>query len=78
MLTPRERLILTFEEMHPTPGGTKDETIRETFGFSAVRYYQQLQALMSRQDAEEEFAQLVHRMRRLSLSRSARRADRAA
>ena len=78
VLTPRDRLILTFEDTYPKPGGTKDEKIRQTFGFSAVRFYQQLHALAARQDAEEEFPQLVHRIRRLTVSRAGRRGKRAA
>lgn len=78
MLTPRERLILKFEDAHPASGGSKDERIRTAFGFSAVRYYQQLYALAARQDAEEAFPQLVHRLRRLAVERSARRRARAA
>ena len=78
VLTPRDRLLLTFEELHPKPGGTKDEEIRQAFGFSAVRYYQQLHALLPTMDAEAEFPQLVHRLRRLALEREERRRDRAA
>jgi hypothetical protein len=78
VLTPRDRLLLTFEDTYPKPGGTKDERIRQTFGFSAVRYYQQLNALAGRQDAEEEFPLLVHRLRRLSVERARRRSKRAA
>lgn len=78
VLTPRERLILTFEEQYPKAGGMKDQRIRETFGFSAVRFYQQLYALAGRQDAEEEFPQLVHRLRRLMAKRSDARSRRVA
>lgn len=78
MLTPRERLILEFETIHPKAGGTKDDQIRRTFGFSAVRYYQQLHALTWRQDAEEEYPQLIHRLRRLMQQRAEKRRDRAA
>lgn len=78
VLTPRDRLVLTFEETYPKPGGTKDERIRQTFGFSAVRYYEQLYALVAGQDAEEEFPQLVHRLRRLAVERADRRGERAA
>lgn len=36
MLTPRDRLDLTFEDTYPKPAGTKEERIRQTFGFFAV------------------------------------------
>lgn len=77
MLTPRERLLLYFEDAHPdTP--VKEEQIRSTFGFSAVRYYSQLHQLIGRQDAEAEFPMLVHRLRRLVLERADARARRTA
>lgn len=78
MLTPRERLILTFEETTPGVGGSKEERIRQTFGFSATRYHQLLLSLLDRQDAEAEFPQLVHRLRRLTLARQAERRGRPA
>lgn len=73
MLSPRERLILYFEDAHPqTP--FKEEQIRSAFGFSAVRYYSQLHHLIGRQDAEEEFPMLVHRLRRMLVERADKRA----
>lgn len=77
MLTPRERLLLYFEDAHPdTP--MKEEQIRSTFGFSAVRYYSQLHQLIGRQDAEAEFPMLVHRLRRMAFERVDKRARQSA
>lgn len=78
VLSARERLILIFEEATSASGGHKEEMIRQTFGFSATRYQQLLLGMLDRQDAEEEFPQLVHRLRRLTLDRPARRRGRAA
>ncbi|MDN4598440.1 DUF3263 domain-containing protein [Leifsonia virtsii] len=78
VLSSRERLILIFEEANPAAGGHKEERIRQTFGFSATRYQQLLLGMLDRQDAEEEFPQLVHRLRRLTLERQALRRGRAA
>lgn len=77
MLTPRERLVLTFEDMHPA-GGTKEEAIRQTFGFSPTRYYQIVERLTGQQDAEAEFPMLVHQLRRQALDKAAARRARAA
>lgn len=77
MLTPRDRLILTFEETHPH-GGTKEEAIRQTFGFSPARYYQIVDRLTGQQDAEAEFPMLVHQLRRQAIDKAAARRARAA
>ncbi|UAJ78294.1 DUF3263 domain-containing protein [Leifsonia sp. ZF2019] len=72
MLTPREHLILDFEDTHPD-NPAKEEQIRHTFGFSATRYYSQLHHLIRGQDAEAEHPMLVHRLRRLAVERAGKR-----
>ncbi|UAJ79925.1 DUF3263 domain-containing protein [Leifsonia sp. ZF2019] len=73
MLTPRERLLLDFEDTHPD-NPAKEEQIRHTFGLSATRYYSQLHHLIGRQGAEAEHPMLVHRLRRLAVKRADKRA----
>ncbi len=48
----------------PLPG-SKDEAIRERFGVSPVRYYQQLNAIIETSDALAIDAQTVNRLRRI-------------
>ena len=55
--------------------GRKQNDIRETFGFSAPRYYQLLHELAAARDAVEAFPQLTKRMleRRDAHEQAARR-----
>lgn len=45
--------------------GTKDEAIRERFGLSPVRYYQQLTSIIETPEALAIDAQTVNRLRRI-------------
>ncbi|MEC4856698.1 DUF3263 domain-containing protein [Mycobacteroides chelonae] len=45
--------------------GAKDEAIRERFGLSPVRYYQQLNAIIETPEALALDAQTVNRLRRI-------------
>nr|WP_255806757.1 DUF3263 domain-containing protein [Corynebacterium kalidii] len=50
-LSPRDREMLEFESLWWRDEGAKGEEIRRRFGVSPVRYYQQLNALISRPEA---------------------------
>ena len=73
-LTDRQRAILAFERKWWKFAGAKDAAIREEFGVSATRYYQELGALLEEPGALEVDAQTVRRLVRL---REARRAARS-
>ncbi|GAA0946341.1 DUF3263 domain-containing protein [Nonomuraea longicatena] len=74
-LTSRELELLAFERQWWRHAGAKEQAIKETFGFSATRYYQLLGELIERPEALEQDPMLVKRLRRL---RATRRRDRAA
>lgn len=73
MLGEVDRRILDFEAAHPGTGPAKEQDIRDVFGFSAVRYYQRLNALLGDAEAEAYSPVLVHRLMRV---RGARRRSR--
>ncbi|MBE9374627.1 DUF3263 domain-containing protein [Saccharopolyspora sp. HNM0983] len=60
-----DRAILAFESEHFQHPGTKERLIRERFGLSATRYYQQLNRLLDDPAALAENPALVHRLLRL-------------
>ncbi|MFJ8580522.1 DUF3263 domain-containing protein [Micromonospora sp. NPDC093277] len=72
-LTERDRQILAFEQRWWRHAGAKEQAIRDTFGLSATRYYQLLNALLDHPAALAAEPVLVGRLRRL---RSARTRDR--
>ncbi|NRQ39297.1 DUF3263 domain-containing protein [Nonomuraea sp. NN258] len=74
-LTERELELLAFERQWWRYAGAKEQAIKETFGFSATRYYQLLSELIDRPEALERDPMLVKRLRRL---RSTRQRERAA
>ena len=74
-LTPRDRVILIFEEQHRVHSGAKDAAIRDTFGWRATRYYQHLNRIIDEPAAIPEFPLLV---RSLRAARARRTADRRA
>ncbi|MEV0203117.1 DUF3263 domain-containing protein [Nonomuraea sp. NPDC050691] len=74
-LTSRERDLLAFERQWWRHAGAKEQAIKETFGFSATRYYQLLGELIDKPAALEQDPMLVKRLRRL---RAGRQRDRAA
>lgn len=74
-LTDRDLQLLAFERQWWRYAGAKEQAIKETFGFSATRYYQLLGELIDRPEAMEHDPMLVKRLRRL---RSTRQRERAA
>ncbi|WP_245714711.1 DUF3263 domain-containing protein [Micromonospora inyonensis] len=72
-LTERERGILAFERHWWRHAGAKEQAIRDTFGLSATRYYQLLNALLDNPAALAAEPLLVGRLRRLRSSRARNR-----
>ncbi|SCG57674.1 DUF3263 domain-containing protein [Micromonospora coxensis] len=72
-LTEREQRILAFERQWWRHAGAKEQAIRDTFGLSATRYYQLLNALLDRPAALAAEPVLVGRLRRLRSSRARNR-----
>ncbi|TDC77765.1 DUF3263 domain-containing protein [Micromonospora sp. KC606] len=70
VLTEREQRILAFERQWWRHAGAKEQAIRDTFGLSATRYYQLLNALLDRPAALAAEPVLVGRLRRLRASRA--------
>ncbi len=63
MLTVREQMILDFEYRLYKYIGAKEQDIRELFGVTATRYYQELNQLIDREDAYASQPLLVQRVR---------------
>ncbi|MEU9508997.1 DUF3263 domain-containing protein [Micromonospora sp. NPDC048170] len=72
-LTERERGILAFEQQWWRHAGAKEQAIRDTFGLSATRYYQLLNALLDNPAALAAEPVLIGRLRRLRSSRARNR-----
>ncbi|KXK60684.1 hypothetical protein AWW66_17550 [Micromonospora rosaria] len=72
-LTERERGILAFEQQWWRHAGAKEQAIRDTFGLSATRYYQLLNALLDNPAALAAEPLLIGRLRRLRSSRARNR-----
>jgi hypothetical protein len=72
-LTERELAILAFERQWWKHAGAKEQTIRDTFGLSATRYYQLLNNLLDNPAALAAEPQIVGRLRRLRATRSRNR-----
>ncbi len=72
-LTEREQAILAFERQRWNHEGAKETAIRDIFGCSATRYYQERNALIDRPEALVAAPQVVNRLRRLRAQRQARR-----
>ncbi|MCW3813026.1 DUF3263 domain-containing protein [Micromonospora sp. DR5-3] len=72
-LTERERQILAFEQQWWKHAGAKEQAIRDTFGLSATRYYQLLNALLDHPAALAAEPVLIGRLRRLRSSRARNR-----
>jgi Protein of unknown function (DUF3263) len=68
-LDERGRQILDFERQWWKHAGAKEQAIRDTFGLSATRYYQVLNALLDDPAALAHDATTVSRLRRLRASR---------
>ncbi|MER7004700.1 DUF3263 domain-containing protein [Dactylosporangium sp. NPDC000555] len=72
-LDERGKRILAFEKQWWRQAGAKEQAIRDTFGLSATRYYQLLNALLDDPLALAHDATLIQRLRRLRASRTRRR-----
>lgn len=59
------RQVLDLERKHPKYGGTKDDAIRERFGFSATTYFQILNRLLDDPEAAWMEPVMINRLRRL-------------
>lgn len=64
-LTTLQRSILDFEGSSRTHAGAKASAIRERFGWTTTRYYQQLNALIDTEAALRYDALLVRRLQRI-------------
>ncbi|MDR1791034.1 MAG: DUF3263 domain-containing protein [Propionibacteriaceae bacterium] len=71
-----DRRILDFEKSWWSLPGSKEAEIAEQFGFSSVRYYQQLNSLIDTEAALAYDPLLVKRLRRLRHSRQQERSAR--
>lgn len=76
-LSERDHAILRFEAGWWKYAGAKEQEIRDRFDLTATRYYQALNALIDRPDAEREYPALIHRLRRIRDARSGARRRRA-
>lgn len=68
-LDERDQQILAFERQWWRQAGAKEQAIRDTFGVSATRYYQLLNALLDDPRALEHDPVVVQRLRRLRKTR---------
>ncbi len=76
-LTEHDQLILDFEHQLWRYAGSKEHAIRQHFGISATRYFQQLNALLDCPYAMAYDPMVIKRLRRLrALRRRARRGSR--
>lgn len=69
-LAEREREMLAFERRWWRQAGAKEQAIRDTFGLSPTRYYQQLNRLLEQPAALAYDPVLVGRLRRLRAARA--------
>jgi hypothetical protein len=69
-LSERDAQILAFEKQWWKHAGAKEQAVRDTFGLSATRYYQLLNALLDNPAAMEHDPVLVARLRRLRSTRA--------
>ncbi|WP_370246885.1 DUF3263 domain-containing protein [Nocardioides sp.] len=77
-LTETEIAVLAFERTWWKYAGIKESMIRETFDWSAARYYAVLNALIDRPEAVEHDPMTVRRLQRLRDQRRAARGRRPA
>ncbi|MFN2490140.1 MAG: DUF3263 domain-containing protein [Actinomycetota bacterium] len=75
-LSPRDRDILDFERTWWTQPGSKQRAIPERLGISGTRYYQLLNELLERPEAEAHDPILVKRLKRLRTYRQRKRVAR--
>jgi len=76
-LSERDRAVLIFEKQYWKYTGAKEQAIRDRFEMSATRYYQVLNALLDRPEAQEFEPMLVKRLRRQRAARQRARSGRA-
>jgi hypothetical protein len=76
-LSERERAVLTFEKQYWKYAGAKEQAIRDRFEMSATRYYQLLNGLLDRPEAQEFEPALINRLLRLRAGRQRSRSGRA-
>ncbi|GAB3206892.1 DUF3263 domain-containing protein [Marinactinospora thermotolerans] len=72
----REQRILAFERQWWKFEGSKEQAIRDEFGFSPTRYYQLLNGLIDRPEALAHDPMTVKRIRRLRADRRRQRTAR--
>jgi hypothetical protein len=77
-LSERERAVLSFEKQHWKYSGAKEQAIRDRFELSPTRYYQVLNSLLDRPQAQELEPVLINRLRRQRAARQRARSGRAA
>jgi hypothetical protein len=77
LLSERDRAVLIFEKQYWKYTGAKEQAIRDRFEMSATRYYQVLNALLDRPEAQEFEPMLVKRLRRQRAARQRARSGRA-
>lgn len=65
MLTDEERAMLDLESQRWGRGGAKMSAIRERFGWSETRYYQELNTLLERAESVEYAPVVANRLLRL-------------
>jgi hypothetical protein len=75
-LSARDAAVLDFEREWWTHAGAKEEAIRESFGISAARYYQVLNAVIDSPAAVRHDPMLVKRLHRARDARTQARAAR--
>lgn len=75
-LTDREQQILMFERQWWKHAGAKETAIRDLFGCSGTRYYQELLAIIDKPAALAFDPMLVKRLQRLADTRRATRTAR--
>ena len=75
-LTDTERAILDLECHWFKHAGAKETTVHRRFGMTPTRYYQVLNALIDRPEAEAHDPMVVRRLRRLRAARLEQRSSR--
>ena len=75
-LSQQDEAVLEFERYWYRFAGAKEQAIRERFGMSATRYYQQLNSLIDRPESLVADPMLVKRLRRLRSTRQRARSAR--
>ncbi|MBA3350114.1 MAG: DUF3263 domain-containing protein [Actinobacteria bacterium] len=76
VLGPKDNDILEFERSWWKHAGGKEHAIRQRFGISSTRYYQLLNELLDKPEAEAHDPILVKRLKRLRVYRQKQRVAR--